>query len=340
MRRAVVAVLLLAAGAPIAACAGSGGSASAVRVVVALDFSPNPAHAPIFLASRERFDRRYGIRISIRAPGSAPDTLKLLASGRADIGVLDISDLALAREHGEDLLGIATLVRRPLAAIIAQPYIRTPRQLDGKRVGVSGLPSDPAFLRAVLSQAGGSFASLHQVTIGFGAVSQMIAGNVAAVPAFWSDEGVALRARGVAVREFRVEDYGAPRYPEVVLVGRRRTLVRRRAAITRALAAIAQGASAATRDRPLATNVIAGAAGGGDRRLIRAQLDALAPTLLPALRLDRPVLRQWSAFAARTGLLSRPVDVDRAFDFTLAGAAAAIQKSPSAQPPATSAARR
>ena len=54
-------------------------------MVVALDFTPNPAHSPIFLAAREGFDRSYGVRISIRIPGSAPDALKLLAAGRTDL---------------------------------------------------------------------------------------------------------------------------------------------------------------------------------------------------------------------------------------------------------------
>ncbi len=30
--------------------------------MVALDFTPNPAHAPIFLAAREHFDRLHALR--------------------------------------------------------------------------------------------------------------------------------------------------------------------------------------------------------------------------------------------------------------------------------------
>ncbi|MFL5825254.1 MAG: ABC transporter substrate-binding protein [Thermoleophilaceae bacterium] len=311
----IIAVLAVLAGA-LVGCGGGSGSATGARVVVGLDFTPNAAHAPIYLAAHEGFDRRHGVRLSIRKPGSGPDSLKLLAAGRADIAVLDINDLGLARERGEDLIGVAALVQRPLAAIIAQPSIRRPRDLEGKRVGVSGLPSDPAFLRAVLSRDGGDLSKVHQVTIGFGAVPNMITRKVAAVPAFWNAEGVVLRQRGLPVREFRVEDYGAPRYPEVVLVTTRRTLERRRDTIAGALAAIAQGARATVSDRPLATSVIAAAA-GADSRLVRAQVDAIAPALLPPLRLHRGILEQWSAFDARTGLLPHRLDVERAFDFTL-----------------------
>lgn len=301
----------------IAGCGGSGGSASGGRLVVALDFTPNPAHAPIYLAAHQGFDRRHGVRLSIRTPGPGPDSLKLLAAGRADLAVLDINDLGLARERGQDLVGVAALVQRPLGAIIAQPSIRRPRDLEGKRVGVSGLPSDPAFLRAVMSRDGGDLAKVQQVTIGFGAVANLAAGKVAAVPAFWNAEGVALRFRGIPVSEFRIDDYGAPRFPEVLLVTTRHTLERRRKAIEGALAAISEGVGATVSNRALATRVIATAAGGADPRLVRAQVDALTPALLPPLRLDRRVLEQWSAFDARTGLLPHALDVGRAFDFTL-----------------------
>src|SRR5581483_4674016 len=137
--------LLLAAlaAALLSACGGRSPSPGGGPVGLALDFTPNPAHAPIYLAAREHFDRGLGVRLSILVPGSAgPDTLRLLLSHRADIGVLDIQDLALARDRGVDVVGVAALVQRPLSAIIAQPSIHRPRDLDGKRVGISGLPSD------------------------------------------------------------------------------------------------------------------------------------------------------------------------------------------------------
>jgi NitT/TauT family transport system substrate-binding protein/putative hydroxymethylpyrimidine transport system substrate-binding protein len=290
-------------------------------MALALDFTPNPAHAPIYVAVKRGFDRRLGVRISILVPGSGPDTLDLLTSHRADIGVLDIDDLALARLRHVDVVGIAALVQRPLSAIIAQPWVRRPRELDGKRVGVSGLPSDPAFLKALIDDDGGNWKTVKPITIGFNAVAQMAAGNVAAVPAFWSDEGVALRLRGIPVREFRIERYGAPVYPEVVIVALRSTLRKRREAVVRALAAIARGAREAVADPLLATSVIVQAAGAGDVRLIAAQTATIAPALMPPLRLDPAVLQRFSLFEARAGLLPAPFDVSRAFDFSLAPAA-------------------
>jgi NitT/TauT family transport system substrate-binding protein/putative hydroxymethylpyrimidine transport system substrate-binding protein len=310
---------LAALGALLVAAAGCGGSGRGVpTVVVGLDFTPNAVHAPIFEAVRARLDRRAGVRLRIRTPGSGPDTLKLIAAGRIDMGVLDIHDLGIARQRGLDLVAVAALVQRPLAALIAQPRIHRPRELEGHVVGVSGLPSDPAFVRAIMEHDGGDFARVRQVTIGFAAVSSLLTRRVDAVPAFWNAEGVALRERGVPVREFRVDDYGAPGYPEVVLITTRRILRRRRADIVAALRAIRDGEREALAHPDAAARTIARAAGTDDVRLVRAQLAAVASALSPPLRLNRAVLERWAAFDARIGILRRRPDVARAFDFTVA----------------------
>jgi NitT/TauT family transport system substrate-binding protein/putative hydroxymethylpyrimidine transport system substrate-binding protein len=313
------AVVLLGAACLTAACGGDDrGHAAPPTVVVALDFIPNAVHAPIYTAVRTGSDRRHGVRLEIRKPGSGPDSLKLVASGKVDLGVLDIHDLAIARRRGADLVGIGALIRRPLAALIAQPGIKRPRDLEGRTVGVSGLPSDPAFLRAVLEHDGADYRRVKQVTIGFNAVSRILSRRVAAAPAFWNAEGVALRRRGLAIEELRVEDYGAPAYPEVILITARRTLERHRDRLVRALAAIEDGRRDVLAHPDAAVRQIATAAETRDVGLIGAQLRAVRSAFAPGLRLDPEILRRWADFDARIGIVDRRPDVERGFDLTLA----------------------
>src|SRR5437867_967542 len=111
-------------------CGGSSGGNGTPVVRLALDFTPNAAHAPIYAAVRTGADRRHGVRLRIIQPGAGtPDSLKLVASGRADVGVLDIHDLGLAAERGADVVGIGALVQRPLAAVIARGQVKRPRDL-------------------------------------------------------------------------------------------------------------------------------------------------------------------------------------------------------------------
>jgi putative hydroxymethylpyrimidine transport system substrate-binding protein len=277
-------------------CGCGGGSSE--HPTLALDFQPNAVHAGIYATKDVR----------VRVPSSSTDSLKLLAAGRADMAVVDIHDLGLARERGADIVGVGALVQRPLAAVIARPDIRRPRDLEGRRVGVTGLPSDDAVLRAVVEHDGGDYSKVKRTTIGFTAVPSLIAGKVDAAVAFWNAEGVALRRRGVRTREFRVDDYGAPRYPELVLAVKRedvagaRDTLRKLAAGTRAALANRQ----ATIDRLVE-------ASGADEPLMRAQLDAVAPALVPPIRLDRRALAGWADFDARFGILKRRPDVDRVF---------------------------
>jgi putative hydroxymethylpyrimidine transport system substrate-binding protein len=275
-------------------------------VSIALDFTPNAVHAPIYLA---------GSTLTIRKPGTGPDSLKLLAAGKVELGILDIHDLAIAREQGVDLVAVGALVGKPLAALIAQPSIQRPRDLDGQTVGVSGLPSDPAFVKAIVTDDGGDYSSIKQVTIGFNAVSRLLTKRVDAVPAFWNAEGVALKQRGLAANEFRVEDYGAPAYPEVLLVTSRATLEKERSRIEFALSAITAGLDK-TRARPdEAVKVIAKAAETTDTQLVRAQLDAVLPVFADGLVLDRTVLSDWAEWEAKIGLVKSKPDVTAMFEF-------------------------
>jgi putative hydroxymethylpyrimidine transport system substrate-binding protein len=314
---ALLALAVVALG--VAGCGSAEDGEQPPTVVLSLDFIPNAVHAPIYTAVREGRDREHGIRLQIRKPTAGPDALKLVSAGRVDLGVLDIHDLAIARQEGADLVAMGALVGRPLAALIARPGIDRPRDLEGRTVGVSGLPSDPAFLRAILEHDGADYDRVRQVTIGFNAVSRLLTGRVDAVPAFWNAEGVALKRHGLAAREFRVDDYGAPPYPEVVLITSRRTLQTRRDRLRRALAAIEDGLRDTLDDPEAAARQIARAAETRDLELIRAQLRAVAPVFARGLRLDRGVIERWADFDARIGIVDDRPDVERAFDFSLVG---------------------
>jgi putative hydroxymethylpyrimidine transport system substrate-binding protein len=287
--------LLLVAAALIAGC-----GSDEDPMTVALDFQPNAVHAGIYAAEGEQ--------LRVRVPSSSTDSLKLLAADRADMAVVDIHDLGLARERGEDIVGVGALVQRPLAAVIAGPGIDRPRDLEGKRVGVTGLPSDEAVLQAVVEGDGGDYSRVERTTIGFSAVPSLIAGRVDAVVSFWNAEGVALRRRGVRTREFRVDDYGAPRYPELVLAVKRADVDD----VEDALAALAAGTREALADREATIRRLVEVS-GADEPLVRAQFAAVAPALRPPIRLDRRALAGWGRFDARFGILERPPDVDEAF---------------------------
>jgi putative hydroxymethylpyrimidine transport system substrate-binding protein len=261
------------------------------------------------------------VRLDVHAPADSAEALKLLAAGRADLAVLDIHDLALARARGRDLVGVAALVQRPLASVIAARGVGSPRALQGRRVGVTGVPSDDAVLRSTVRGAGGDPARVRTVAIGFNAVPSLLAGRVSAATAFWNIEGDALAQRGRGFHAFKVDEYGGPRYPELVLCVTRRTLDHRRDMIRRVLRALTRGYDYADRNSIRSALDLVRAQPGLDPRVVESQLSVTTPVFFPHNRvwgqLDPATLRAWASWEVRFGIVQREPDVARAFDGSL-----------------------
>lgn len=319
MRRLVLLAVLLCAVVALAGCA-SDDSAEApdADATLLLDFQPNAVHTGIYTALARGYDGALGVNLRVRVPGSSTDAVKLLVSGRADFAILDIHDLAIAREAGRDIVGVMAIVQTPLAAILAGPGIRTPRDLEGRRVGVTGLPSDDAVLRSIVAGAGGDPAKVRATTIGFTAVRSVLTGRVAAATGFWSAEGVALRDRRPQTREFRVDDYGAPAYPELVLAVTRETLRDRAATVRAAVAALARGYEEVLADPENGVTSLVEAVRGLDRAQVQRELDAVSPSFTVGARgfgeLGRARLEAWARWEKQFGITSREPDVGAAFD--------------------------
>jgi putative hydroxymethylpyrimidine transport system substrate-binding protein len=313
---------LLALAAAIVLLAGCGDSATDDRpnadATLLLDFTPNAAHAGIYSAVERGFDDAEGVHFRVRAPGSGTDAVKLLLTGRAQFAVMDIHDLALAGARGRELVAVMSIVQRPLASVLTTGDVRTPRDLAGRTVGVTGLPSDDAVLRSIVEGAGGNFDAVETVTIGFTAVPALLGGRVDGATAFWNVEGIALRERRPDAREFRVEDFGAPPYPELVLVTARETLRDEPALVHAAVRALVRGYGVTVHDPASSITDLETRVRGLDRRQLEAQLDALLPALSPpggrVGGLDPRILRRWARWEARFGIVERPVDVEALFD--------------------------
>ncbi len=312
-------MLLLLALLALAGC-GSDETEAAPNVDASLllDFQPNAVHTGIYTAIERGYDTALGVNLRARVPGSSTDAVKLLASGRADLAILDIHDLALAREAGSDLVGVMAFVQTPLAAVLAQPRIRTPRDLEGQRVGVSGLASDDAVLRSIVAGAGGDPDKVRPTTIGFSAVRSVLTGRVAATTGFWNVEGIALRAQRPKVREFRVDEFGAPSYPELVLTVSRATLQDRASLVRATVAALARGYEEVLSDPENGVSTLVEAVDGLDRAQVQRELDAVSPSFTAGARgfgeLNRPRLEAWARWEKRFGITKREPEVGLAFD--------------------------
>ncbi len=318
MRRvvALLAAALLLTG--VAGCGGSGAEPGAPRgVTLVLDFVPNAVHSGIYVAQRRGYYRDAGIDLTIRQPGESTDAPKLLAAGRADFAILDIHDLGIARERGLDVVGTMPIVQRPLASVIARAEgpVRRPRDLEGHTVGVTGLPSDEAVVDSEVSADGGDPSKVDRVTIGFNAVSSLAADKVDAATGFWNAEGVALQRQGIPVRIFKVNRYGAPPYPELILTTSQETIEDDPDLVDSMVTATTRGYELVSAHPAEGLDDLLAEVPSLDRAEQAAQLHVLLPDLHPT-PFDSRVLREWAAWDREHGLLERPLGVSATFQLS------------------------
>jgi putative hydroxymethylpyrimidine transport system substrate-binding protein len=318
------AVSLLAAALLLAGLAGCGGSGAEPGVpkgaTVVLDFTPNAVHTGIYAAQAQGFYEKAGVDLHIQVPGESTDAPKLLAAGRTQFAILDITDLGIADEKGLELVGLMPIVQEPLAAILARKDgpVKRPRDMDGHTVGVTGLPSDTAVVESAVKADGGDPEGVNEVTIGFNSVASLAAGKVDAATGFWNDEAVEAKRQGIPLRVFKVDEYGAPKYPELVLTTTRKELKNDPRLVEAMVAATRRGYAFTEAQPKKALDDFLAANKGEERADVAAQLHVLLPSLKP-LPFDEKVLKEWSTWASSYGLLPEPLKVKSAFDLSAAG---------------------
>ncbi len=200
----------------IALC--SCGSTHPTKATLILDFTPNAVHAGIYRALAAGYYRRENIDLKVVQPTSTQETLKLIDAGRAQFGLADGSDVAGLIDKGGDAQAVMALVQRPLGGLIAlaSEHLRSPADLAGRTVGMTGVPSDTAVLDTELRHAGMDPKRVKVVTVGFNGGQALVAGRIAAFTGFIPDDGVALQVSGHPIAAFGLDRQGGPPYPGLV----------------------------------------------------------------------------------------------------------------------------
>jgi putative hydroxymethylpyrimidine transport system substrate-binding protein len=210
----------------LAGCGGAGSPASSARVgaralrhaTLILDFTPNAVHAGIYRALAGGYYREQGIDLRVVTPSATTDTLKLIDAGSAQFGLADGSDVAGLIAQGGDAQAVMAIVQRPLGGLIASAseHLRSPADLQGRAVGITGVPSDRAVLDTEVRHAGGDPRRVRVVTVGFAGAQALAAGRIGAFTGFIPDDGVQLRVSGHPITAFALDRNGGPAYPGLV----------------------------------------------------------------------------------------------------------------------------
>jgi putative hydroxymethylpyrimidine transport system substrate-binding protein len=282
--------------------------ASSTEATLILDFLPNPVHVAIYQGLAAGTYKANNIDLKIQTPTSTSDTLRLLATDRADIGIVSLLDFLTSYQQRQPITAFMALEQRPLGSLLAleKSGITTPKDLEGQTVGVTGVPSDLAAVNSMVANAGGDPTKVKTVTIGFNAVQNLIAGKVKAAVGFWNAEGVQLQAQE-PTRVFKLDEFGAPPYPELVAFTRNETLSQNPALICAFVKATVDGYTQATANPDQALDNLTKQAEGLALSDAKAQYEALKPVYqadAPVYgKLDLKVLGDYLTWAREAKIL-------------------------------------
>jgi putative hydroxymethylpyrimidine transport system substrate-binding protein len=273
-----------------------------------LDFLPNPVHIAIYQGLASGTYKANNIDLKIQTPTSTSDTLKLLATDKADFGIVSLLDFLTSYKQRQPITAVMALEQRPLGSLLTleKSGITRPKDLEGQLVGVTGVPSDLAAVKSMVQDDGGDPAKVKTVTIGFNAVQNLIAGKVKAAVGFWNAEGVQLQEQE-PTKIFKLDEFGAPPYPELVAFTRNETISENPALVCAFTKATVEGYKQAEANPDQALANLTKESEGLSLSAAEQQYEALKPIYkadAPVYgHLDSKVLTDYLAWAKQAGVL-------------------------------------
>jgi putative hydroxymethylpyrimidine transport system substrate-binding protein len=147
----------------------AGASEAADKVKMALLTVPLIWDAGVFAAVDHKFFEAEDIEVEFVSPATPADGLKLLASGGVQFATAHSTEVLNARSKGLPVVSIATNHQYGMAGIMMPTTtgVTSIKQLDGKTLGITGIPYNRTMLEYCLTSAGVDLRKVNIVIVGF-----------------------------------------------------------------------------------------------------------------------------------------------------------------------------
>ena len=297
---------------------GSGTNApSDVHTVsVLLDWAPNPDHVALYTAEHIGAYEEEGITVEFATPANTADAAREVSLGRSDLAISYEPDTLIALSQDLDVVSVAALIPTALTSFVSpsDSPIATPKDLENKTVGISGLASQLPTINYIAMEAGIDPASITtpnvQQSLGQALLTEQVDGIFGA---FRNIEGVELSEQG-DFTVVPVTDFGVPDYAELVIVANPTRLAEDpdyADRVAKFLAGTADGQAAAIADHDLAVSALEPVTKGSyDPELLEKMVDTTLD-LLPASGFGEQSKDDWAEYATwmyENGLLESEVN--------------------------------
>ena len=197
------------------------------KVSLLLDWFVNPDHAAIIIAQQEGFFEKNNLEVEIIEPADPSMPPKLVAAKKADLAVDYQPQLQMQVAQGLPLVRIATLVNSPLNSLVVlkDSGIKNIEDLKGKKVGYSVSGFETALLDSMLKSVNLSAKDVELINVNWSLSPSLMSKQVdAVIGAFRNFELNQLKIEKEEGIAFFPENYGVPKYDELVVVANKETV--------------------------------------------------------------------------------------------------------------------
>lgn len=206
-------------------------AASADKLIVALDWFPNPDHAPLIIAKQQGFFAKHGLDVELIGPADPNDPPKWVAVNKADIGITYEPEFMTQVDQGLPLIRIGTLIDKPLNCLVAlkESGIHSLADLKGKSIGSSNTGLSSIMIKTMLAKAGLKDDDVHLINVKYNLTQSLLSKKVDTVSGMMRNfEVPQLELNGHQVVAFFPEEYGIPNYSELIFIAHTKNIADKR----------------------------------------------------------------------------------------------------------------
>ena len=205
MKTSAIRVVLLLS--TLLACAAPSWAAGPDKVVLAIGYIPHVQFTPLYVGIDQGFYAAQGIDLQLEF-GFQYDIFSLLAAGKIDVGLSDSDQLVISGSRDLGLQAVFQYYQKyPISIVARAETVKTPDDLKGKTVGTPEMSGSAWIGLQLFLRKYGLEKSVSVEKIGYTQEPTLMSGRAAAVVCFLNNEPVAMKARGIALRQWDVKDW-------------------------------------------------------------------------------------------------------------------------------------
>ena len=251
------------------------GALPQAKVVLALDWVPEPEFGGFYAGREQGAYKRHGIGIEIQGGGAGVPVLQMVATGRADFGTVGADELLTARARGADLVALFAVFQTSPQGIMVHASRKLQKLEEAFHSGTIALETGKAYAAYLKKK----FAWDGVKVVPYdGGVAHFLADPNFAQQCYVTSEPIAARQKGADPAVFLIADSGFNPYATVVVT--RRELLQKNLELVKAFVVATREGWREYLDHPEPTNALLGRLNSAlDAGTLSAAADAQRPLI-------------------------------------------------------------